>query len=116
MGTSTKFIEKKGITKVYEKDTYIVFVSDMGLKYILYNTEKDFVGGHTHLNSLKMAKTIIANCISKKKPNTDNMYIMVSHMRVSSDKGYIDFIDDLIAVKMSKGLKPYYNSKGRRFR
>ena len=109
-----KFTMGKGTKKIYERESYIVI--QVGREYILYNIDKDFLEGHTHLKSFKMAKTIINNCINKKKPKTDSMYILGSHIRVSNDEDYIIYIADLIDTKKNKGLKHYYNAKGRRLR
>lgn len=106
--------EIDALEKVYECGSYVVFVVDNG--YILYNTEKEFISGHTHLKSLKKAKAIINNCMFKKKPKDSNMYILSSHIRVSNDKAYIEYIESLMAVKKSKCNGNYCNSKNRRLK
>ena len=99
------------LEKVNEISPYIVFIKDDG--YILYNSEKEFIEGHTHLKSLKMAKDIINNCKLKKKPKGSNMYLLISHTKVSNDATYINYIKSLIDVKKSKGNRNYCNSKSR---
>lgn len=114
MGSKKVYTEIDGLEKVYENGSYVVFVVDNG--YILYNTEKEFINGHTHLKSLNMAKAIINNCMFKKKPKDSNMYILSSHIRVSNDKAYIEYIESLMAVKKSKCNGNYCNSKNRRLK
>lgn len=97
--------------KVYEKNEYIILKVYSGSKvgFIVYNTNKEWEGGHTHLNSFDMAKTIISNVIQHKKPKTNNVYLMKSHIRISNDEKYIRYIEDLIMVKRSKPENKYYN-------
>ena len=97
--------------KVYEKEHYIILKVKSGKKvgYIAYNTKKEWEGGHTHLDSFDMAKTIISNVINRKKPKTKNLYLIRSHARLSDDLAYVRYIEDLIAVKKSKGKHEYRN-------
>ena len=97
--------------KVYEKNEFVILKVYSGKKvgFILYNKNKEWEGGHTHLKSFDMAKTIISNVMQKKKPKTSNVYLMRSHMRVSNDDKYINYIQDLIEVKKSKQKQDYCN-------
>ena len=93
--------------KIYSKDKYIILQVSNG--YIVYNTNKKFEEGHTHLESYNMAKTIINNCIHKKRPKTDNLYLITSHIRVSDDVKYIQVLNEMLAAKKNKGKKIYRN-------
>lgn len=97
--------------KVYERDGYIILKVHSGKKvgYIAYNTKKEWEEGHTHLNSFEMAKTVIANVIGHKKPNTTNLYLLKSHIRLTNDEKYARFIEEVIEAKKSKGKQTYYN-------
>lgn len=97
--------------KVYEKDEFIILKVHSGKKvgYIAYNTKKEWKDGHTHLDSFDMAKTIISNVIKHKKPKTNNMYLLKSHIRLCEDDDYIKFIEELIEVKKSKNKQTYRN-------
>ena len=97
--------------KVYEKEEFIILKVNSGKKvgFIAYNTKKDWEGGHTHLDSFDMAKTIISNVINHKKPKTKNLYLIRSHARLSDDPAYVRFIEELIEVKKSKGKHEYRN-------
>ena len=64
----------QGANKVYEKQGYIILRVRNG--YIVYNTNKVFSEGHTHLKSFTMAKTLIDNCIKHKRPKTNNYYVI----------------------------------------
>ena len=80
-----------------------------GKGFIVINTSKPFERGHTHLKSLKMAKTIVCNVKNNKMPKTRNHYLLISHIRLSSDDGYIGKINELLRVRQSKGKRSYYN-------
>lgn len=108
MSDKNKYNDAK---KVFEKNEFVVLKvkSKNRVGYILYNTKKKWEEGHTHLKSFDMAKTIINNIENNKKPRTNNMYILRSHMRVSNDVKYIEFIEQLINSKLNKGKKNYVN-------
>ena len=97
--------------KVYEKGEFIILKVHSGKKigYIAYNTKKEWENGHTHLESFDMAKTIISTVIQRKKPKTTNLYLIKSHARLSNDEKYIQFIEELIDAKKSKGKQVYRN-------
>lgn len=78
--------------------------------FIVYNTKKKWEDGHTHLKSNKMASTVIRNVTKRKKPKTDNIYLLESHKRLSTDSDYIKFIDSLIVAK-KKQKQSYVNKK-----
>lgn len=101
----------EGAHKVYEKDEFIILKVHNGKKvgYIAYNTKKEWEGGHTHLDSFSMAKTIISNVIHHKKPKTSNVYLIKSHIRLSNDPKYIKFIEELLQAKKSKQKQTYRN-------
>ena len=56
-----------------------------------------------------MAKTIIENCINKRTPKTNNLYLLESHIRISTDKKYIKLVEELIEAKKSKDKLKYRN-------
>lgn len=87
--------------KVYEKNEYVILRVNGGkdVGFIVYNTRKDWEGGHTHLTSFDMARTIISNVIKKRKPKTNNIYLIRSHIRVSNDKVYRSYLEELILAR-----------------
>lgn len=97
--------------KVYEKEHFIILKVKSGKKigYIAYNTKKEWEEGHTHLESFNMAKTIIDNVIKHKKPKTKNVYLLYSHIRLSDDISYINFIHSIIYAKKNKTRQVYIN-------
>lgn len=99
--------------KVYEKEQFVILKVKSGNKvgYIAYNTNKEWEGGHTHLDSFDMAKTIISNIIKFKKPKTSNMYLLKSHIRLSNNPEYTKYIEELIETKKSKCNQTYRNRK-----
>ena len=56
-----------------------------------------------------MAKTIIDNVIKHKKPKTKNVYLLYSHIRLSDDVSYINFIQSVIYAKKNKTRQVYIN-------
>ena len=86
-----------GADKVYQRNEYIILKMKRG--YVVYNTNKHFSEGHTHIRSFSMAKTLIDNCIKKKRPKSSNVYIITSHIRVSDDDKYISMLVDLLEAK-----------------
>lgn len=103
--------EKDCSKKIFEHENYIILEvkSKNKIGYIIHNTNLPFEKAHTHLNSYKMAKTIIDNCLKKKRPKTNNLYLLSSHARVSDDEKYIKMINELIDAKKSKGKQTYRN-------
>ena len=97
--------------KVFEKDDYIILKvkSKNRVGYILYNTKKTFKNGHTHVKGFDIAKTIIDNCIKNKTPKTSNLYLLTSHIRISTDEKYIKKIEELIEAKKHKDKIKYIN-------
>ena len=69
--------EKDCSKKIFEHKNYIILKvkSKNKIGYIIHNTNLPFEKAHTHLNSYKMAKTIIDNCLKKKRPKTNNLYL-----------------------------------------
>ncbi|MFN1941038.1 hypothetical protein ACK2GU_20110 [Clostridioides difficile] len=96
--------------KIYEKKEYIIIKSKNG--YIVYNTNKKFEEGHTHLKSYNAAKTAIDLVIKRRIPRSYSIYFLTSLMRISNDVQYIKHISDIVYIRNSKGLKEkYINSK-----
>ena len=96
--------------RIYQHEEFIILQvkSKNKIGYIAQNTKKPFEEGHTHLNSLNMAKTIINNVINKKRPKTNNIYLLESHIRLSEDEKYISYINGLIDIKRA-GKCDYIN-------
>ena len=86
--------------KVYEKKEYIILAVKKG--YVVYNTQKPFSMGHSHIYGFNMAKTVVDNCIR-------NLYLLTSHVRVSNDEKYIKSINELIEARKNKDRNKYRN-------
>ena len=109
MKQKPNFDKTDGAKKVYSKKEYIVLEVKKG--YIVYNINKPFDKGHSHLRSFSMAKTIIENCINKRAPKTNNLYLLSSHVRVSYDAEYIKLVEELIEAKRNKDKMKYINNR-----
>jgi len=79
--------------------------------YIVYNTRKRFENGHTHIQSFEMAKTIIDNNIRKKRPKTNSIYLIESHIRVTNDSKYKKMLQELLASKEDRTKDNKYHNK-----
>ena len=106
---SGRFNKTAGAEKIYERKEYIILKVKRG--YIVYNTKKEFEYGHTHLQSFEMSKTIIDNSIRKKRPKTNNIYLIESHIRVTNDSKYKQVLEELIEAKKHKTKDNKYHNR-----
>lgn len=104
-----RFKKAAGAEKVYERKEYIILKVKKG--YIVYNTKKEFEDGHTHIQSFEMSKTIIDNSIRKKRPKTNNIYLIESHIRVTNDTKYKQVLRELIEAKKDKTKDNKYHNR-----
>ena len=98
-----------GAEKIYEREGYIILKVKRG--YIVYNTKKNFKNGHTHIQSFDMAKTIIDNNIRKKRPKTNSIYLIESHIRVTNDSKYKQMLAELLASKEDRTKDNKYHNR-----
>lgn len=105
----SRYNKTSGAEKVYERKEYIILKVKKG--YIVYNTKKVFENGHTHLQSFEMSKTIIDNSIRKKRPKTNNIYLIESHIRVTNDSKYKQILEALIEAKKDKTKDNKYHNR-----
>ena len=98
-----------GAEKIYEREGYIILRVKRG--YIVYNTKKNFKNGHTHIQSFDMAKTIIDNNIRKKRPKTNSIYLIESHIRVTNDSKYKKMLEELLASKEDRPKDNKYHNR-----
>lgn len=99
-----------GAEKIYERKEYIILKVKKG--YIVYNTKKKFENGHTHIQSFEMSKTIIDNSIRKKRPKTNNLYLIESHIRISNDSKYKQVLEEILKAKRNKTKDNKYHNRG----
>ena len=76
----------KDITTVYQRGPFAIQEVKDG--YIVWNTEKDFQDGHTHITDLDTAKRIISLSMHKEVPKKLSRYLRISLIRLSSDSDY----------------------------
>ena len=98
-----------GAEKIYEREGYSILRVKRG--YIVYNTKKNFKNGHTHIQSFDMAKTIIDNNIRKKRPKTNSIYLIESHIRVTNDSKYKKMLEELLASKEDRTKDNKYHNR-----
>ncbi len=104
-----KFSKSAGAEKIYERKEYIILRVKKG--YIVYNTKKNFENGHTHIQSFEMSKTIIDNIIRKKRPKTNNIYLIESHIRVTNDSKYKKILEEILESKKNKTKDNKYHNR-----
>lgn len=91
---------------VKEVKPLVILYSKKEDKYIVYNTNKEFSKGHTHIKTLKQAE-YLCDCVRKGKvPNKVNKYFIISLIRISTDKTYI--------AKLESKLNSFNGAKGYR--
>lgn len=57
--------------------------------YIIYNKNKEFENGHTHINNFKTAKYLIKLSYYKIIPKHLSSYLFKSLVRISNDELYL---------------------------
>lgn len=99
----SNFPKKVGIDMklLMTKKNYQIFYCKEKDNYVVYNMRKEWktdngIYGHTHVNSLEQAKYII-DCVEKRKiPKRSNRYFLISLIRISKDKKYIERIQRIL--------------------
>lgn len=76
----------KDIKTVYQRGSFAIQEVKDG--YIIWNTEKDFQDGHTHISDLDTAKRIISLSVHKEVPKKLSRYLRISLIRLSIDSDY----------------------------
>lgn len=104
-----RFSKTAGAEKIYERREYIILRVKKG--YVVYNTKKRFENGHTHLQSFEMSKTIIDNCIKKKRPKTNSLYLLESHIRVTNDSKYKKILEEILDSKQDRTKDNKYHNR-----
>lgn len=91
---------------VKELKPLVILYSSKEERYIVYNTNKEWNKGHTHIKTLKQAE-YLCDCIRKNKvPSNVNKYFIISLLRLSNDKKYSN--------KLERKLHSFQGSKGYR--
>lgn len=73
--------------KIYQRKEYSIYKAGYG--YIVHNTNKPFIDGHTHIYNYNKAKSIIDLAVRKKTPNTPKKWEIECLLRIVVDKDYI---------------------------
>ena len=85
-------------------------ISDADVKVIgdriiqVYNTNKDFSIGHTHINNFSTAKYIAYLALYKRLPKKNHLsiYLIDSVIRISDDLSYINKMSDFKMSQIKK--------------
>lgn len=83
--------------QIYRKKSFVIYRVRDG--YIVYNKEKPFSEGHTHINNINTAKYIINISISKELPEHLTDYLLESLIRLSSDCEFVIRIENLRKIR-----------------
>lgn len=96
---------------VYERSNYVVYRGNKNKEgFIVYNKNKPFNKGHTHLKSLKRCKEVIDNMINKNFPLSWSNFFIVSMLRLSDDKEFSKKLKELHNTRLQKGKKKSYRN------
>ena len=76
----------KDIKTVYQRGAFAI--QEVSDGYIVWNMEKDFQDGHTHITDLDTAKRLISLSVHKEVPRRLSRYLRLSLIRLSSDSDY----------------------------
>lgn len=92
------------------KGKFVLFQVSNG--WIVYNTEKSFKEGHTHLKSKSSALAAIDFVQKEKIPKKTGYYYLISLIRLSNNDKYVAKVKKLVDVRKQKGPKDkYYRAK-----
>lgn len=70
--------------------------------FIVYNKNKSWENGHTHVNTVKMCRTIIDIVIHEEIPKTKDLWVYESVLRITSNsqkkykKKIIQTMDEIV--------------------
>lgn len=102
---------------VYKKGSYVVYKGNRNKDgFIIYNRNKPFKEGHTHLKSLSRCKEVVDNMISKNFPLSWSNFFIVSMLRLSDDKKFSKKLKKLHRTRLQKGKKKSYRNTLRNLR
>lgn len=91
---------------LFKKQKFVVLEARGG--FIVYNSAKLWENGHTHVQTLKMCRTIIDLALSEKIPKSNDIWLLESVLRITSAsqksyrKNLIQTIDSLTLNKSNK--------------
>jgi len=88
-GRNIKY-KKQGYTIIKTMDKKV-----KSRKYIVFK-DGDFKKHHTHVSTLKLAKTMIDIVANEKKPSSKNKDFIDSLIRLSTNKQYIQTLQDML--------------------
>lgn len=94
---------------VYKKKNFKVYSA--GKEFIVHNSKLNFSGHHTHINNFDTCKYIINLCIHKTVPRHLSDYLLVSIIKLSTDKEYIKSIESKLEENKYKKNRHKYNIK-----
>lgn len=85
---------------------YYNIYSDGNNHFIVHNMRKNFSDGHTHIDNFKTAKYITYLALYKKLPKNHHLsvYLIQSLIRISTDKEYIDELNEFMNEMKNKKI------------
>lgn len=94
---------------IYRKRNYNIYQA--GNDYIVHNTNYEFAGHHTHLNSFSTAKYILNLSLQKSIPKHICDYFLESLIRISDDNEYKYKLKALQCIDKSERYGTSYKDK-----
>lgn len=100
------------------KKNYKVFYCEEKDNYVVYNTRKEWKSedgeyGHTHVDHYDTALYLVDCSLKNKIPKKVNKYFLISLIRISKDKKYIEKIQRILD---GEEPKVNYHNKPKNFR
>lgn len=93
---------------IYEKEQYVVWEDCGG--YVVWNTDKNFHKGHTHLESFTRVKEVIDSMLEFNFPLHFSNYFIISMQRLSNNKPFTEKLKEIHQARLSKGKKLGYRN------
>ena len=87
------------MNQIYQHKQFKVYRMDNC--YILHNSCKEFVNGHTHLESLKQCKLLIQLSLERRIPQHLSRYLLISLYRIN-EGDFAGKVMELIGNKRKK--------------
>lgn len=102
-------LNKSEVDILYERREYIIFKGGDS-DYIVYNTNKRFKQGHSHLKSYKRAKEVVRHSINKHFPLHWSNYFIHTMIRLTEDEVFKSRLEELRTTRKAKGRKKNYRN------
>lgn len=88
---------------VINKEHFVIFQVTRG--WIVYNKDKKFEEGHTHIRNKKSAIDLVNFVLQERIPRRCSNYYLISLSRISDNSKYVEKVLQLVETRTRKGPK-----------